>query len=253
MSGLEKPSKLQSKDLLDKIEQLASEVENALAVFDLDGTLLNYSVRTKAILEHLCLEAGENKARILEKIRSLPLEAIEYEIEDTLRRNELVETRLFDYFKRGWERLFFSDSFLHVDTPLPGAVKFVRELHQLGITIVYLTGRDIENMFLGTVASLYHLGFPVAVEGAELLMKPGAEIGNLDFKISSFDYLKRRGRVLAFFDDDVELLDLAGGQFPEALLVFVRGGHLSARAPAKGGVLTLNSFVEVVPGDLKLR
>lgn len=231
--------------LHSKIEISPPPKESLLAIFDLDGTLLNYAARTKGILEHLCIQAEGNSSEDLRRIRELPLQGVRYYIEETLRENGLGDSELFDHFVEGWKRLFFSDDFLHFDTLVPGAVDFVREIYELGVTLIYLTGRDRENMFLGTVGSLYRHGFPIGVERTELLMKPKGEIDNREFKISVFDYLKRRGRVIGFFEDDADLLNLAAGYFPEAILVFVRGGQSPDSAALESGIFTVEDFTEI--------
>lgn len=54
---------------------------------------------------------------------------------------------------------------------LPGAVEFFRDAAERGVTVYYVTNRDHDGEFQATLDNLRALGFPVAADGTNLLLR----------------------------------------------------------------------------------
>ena len=90
-----------------------------------------------------------------------------------------------------------------------------------GAVIVYLTGRDLPNMALGSFASLRDLGFPIGVIGTELVVKPTFEMPDAEFKREVAPELKRLGKVIAAFDNEPANVNLFLETHPDCAAVFL--------------------------------
>jgi hypothetical protein len=141
-----------------------------------------------------------------------------------------------------WHERFFTDEYLALDQPIPGAVDLARRLHDAGATLVYLTSRDLAGMLVGTVASLRDLGFPIAEPGIELVMKPDAAVGDEAFKRHILSMLTRGGDVAAVLDAEPSVCIAAAAAFPNADVGLVDTWRVAAEVPTS---------IEVLP-DLRL-
>ena len=103
--------------------------------------------------------------------------------------------------------------------PSDVAPEFVRACHEAGGIVVYLTGRDVAGMLLGTISSLRDAGFPFAIAGVELVLKPDASLPDEAFKRGALPTLDRLGDVVAFFDNEPANCNLAKAMFPDASVV----------------------------------
>ena len=108
---------------------------------------------------------------------------------------------------------------------IPGAVKFARACHDAGALLVYLTGRDLPGMALGTFKSLRDLGFPIGTMGTKLVTKPAFEIPDTEFKQSVARDLGRFGEVIAVFDNEPANCNLLLEAYPKCESVFVDSQH----------------------------
>src|SRR5262249_50736290 len=127
---------------------------------------------------------------------------IGYGFVENLRRLGVTSPALHEEGFAFWKARFFADPHVKHDVEVQGARDYVRACHDAGAIVVYLTGRDLPNMALGSFASLRDLGFPIGVVGAELVVKPRFEMPDADFKREVAPQLDRLGRVLAVFDNE---------------------------------------------------
>jgi hypothetical protein len=216
-----------------------------VAVFDLDGTLMDNRPRTAAILQELARELraeAHSSAEILEAARA---EELAYLLGDTLKRLGVEHPELVDRAESFWRQRFFSDHYLKHDVAVPGAVELVRACYDAGATIVYFTGRDLPLMSLGSFQSLRDLGFPIGVVGTELVCKPDASIPDESFKREVGPLLRRIGEVVAAFDNEPGNCNAFLEMYPESEVVFVDTQHLP-------GAPKLHPKVRVVP-DFRMR
>lgn len=200
-------------------------------VLDLDGTLMDNRPRTVAILHDLAKLWRDKHPEAAAALETCNAERLAYLLNDSLRRLRIVEPALVGEATEYWRSRFFADEDLRHDTALAGSVHFVRECHMRGATVVYLTGRDLPMMGLGTFASIRTLGFPIGVAGVEFILKPDAQMADEAFKRMIAPTLARVGEVVASFDNEPANCNLFKEAYPEADIVFVDTQHVPG-APA---------------------
>jgi beta-phosphoglucomutase-like phosphatase (HAD superfamily) len=211
-------------------------------VLDLDGTLMDNRPRTVAILHDLSKIWREKYPEAAVELEGSTNERLAYLLNDSLRRLRVVDPALVAEATEYWRRRFFADDDLRHDVALPGAVHFVRECHARGATVVYLTGRDLPMMGLGTFASLRTLGFPIGVAGVEFILKPDAQMADEAFKRMIAPTLARVGEVVASFDNEPANCNLFKEAYPEAEVVFVDTQHVPGAPPLREDVLVVGDF-----------
>jgi len=207
----------------------------ALAIFGLDGTLLDPAARTREIFA-LAFDGPDpvvNPPRpdLVTAIRALPLTAYEYEPESTLAKIGVTDSAFVRAVLTRWNQDFFSNRFLSRDESVPGAVGYLDSLHARGCTIVYLAGRDARRMLAGTAQSLLERGFPIGVTGTMLILRPNRTTPDTDYRKGALDDVAAYGTVVAVFDNEPRNINLLHERFPEALAFHVDTKH-SANAPA---------------------
>ncbi len=215
-------------------------------VLDLDGTLMDNRPRSASIMrdlgEHWRNQHPEASAALL---RCTPT-GLAYLFSDSLRRLRIVEPALVAEATEFWRQRFFADDHLRHDVALAGAVEFVRGCHRRGATCVYLTGRDLPMMGLGTFASLRTLGFPLGVAGVEIILKPDAQMADEAFKRMVAPTLARVGQVVASFDNEPANCNLFHEFYPESEVVFVDTQHVPGAPALRGEISIIGDFAAAV-------
>lgn len=199
----------------------AEQGKTPVVVFDLDATLYDNRPRTLEILMEYREEILETATDVAERLTALTTERIQYLLSDTLRGIGITRADIISDVTRYWHDRFFTDEYLKHDVPLEGAAEFVRACHEAGGIVVYLTGRDVPGMMLGTVASLRDLGFPIGIAGVELVLKPDANLPDEAFKRGALPTLDRLGDVVAFFDNEPANCNLAKAMYPDASVILL--------------------------------
>jgi hypothetical protein len=202
-----------------------------VVVFDLDGTLLDNRPRTLAILREFAARCADRDPQLAERLAGARAADLAHLLCDTLARLGVDRTKLAAEMQEFWRERFFGDTHLVHDVPLPGAVSFARACYDAGALLVYLTGRDLPLMGIGTFRSLRDLGFPIGVPGTELVLKPDADLPDEDFKRLTAPSLARVGRVVAAFDNEPANCNVMLAHYPDAHVVFVDTQHTPG-APA---------------------
>ena len=204
--------------VLERIATLHEDPERRppLVVLDLDGTLYDNRQRTLQILFEYAEDVRAEYADVAECLDTLEVEGIRYLLSTTLKDCGLTHVDVVRDITHWWQERFFSDEYLAYDVPNDGAPEFVNACFESGASIVYLTGRDVPGMLLGTVASLRDHGFPLGVAGVELVLKPDATLPDEAFKRSALPTLTRVGDVVGFFDNEPANCNIARQMFPDA-------------------------------------
>ena len=171
-----------------------------VAVLDLDHTLFDNGPRTVALLEAFCEETGNSQLRA--RLDLLRRPNIPYLMRDQFTLMGVDDSDVLEAATRFWFDRFFTDEWIRHDMPVPGAREYCLELKEAGATLAYLTGRDAPNMACGTLQSLRDHGFPVAVAGTVMLLKPAFEISDLDFKTEAAEFIATFGTVATAFDNE---------------------------------------------------
>ena len=211
-------------------------------VFDLDGTLLDNRPRFVRILHELAESWAATHPELSKKLECVTAEQIVYGLRENLVAlgidDPSVEEEAFEF----WKARFFVDAYMKYDVATKGAVELANESYRAGATLVYLTGRDLPNMAVGTFASLRDLGFPIGVVGTALVTKPAFEIPDADFKREVAPNLDRHGRVEATFDNEPANTNLFIEHHPQARNVFLDTHHAPAPPALDARALIIDSF-----------
>ncbi len=213
-----------------------------LLIFALDGTLLDNRPRVVAILRELG-DHWESKASLAAHgVRRATVEGIGYGFVENLRRLGVEDEALHREGFEFWKERFFADAYLHHDVEVPGAVRFVRRCYEAGANVMYLTGRDLPKMALGSFASLRDLGFPIGVVGTSLVTKPEFDIPDDEFKRDVAPHLERVGPVLAVFDNEPANCNVLSAAHPACASVFLDTQHAPNPPELEPAVLVVESF-----------
>ncbi|MFN8791923.1 MAG: HAD family hydrolase [Bdellovibrionales bacterium] len=226
------------KSLVSSLEEDRRQGRAVLAVFDLDSTLFDVSPRLQKILEDL----RDHPELVLRFPETLPL----LKNVKTLRSDWGIKSALsrvfsgqppgheFHKFAREfWAKSFFTNEYLQYDHPVEGAVDFVNHVHQLGLQIAYLTGRDWGRMGPGTVEVLKKWNFPVPNEqDVRLAMKPVAGSDDSEFKSGWFMNIKPHDYTrLLFFENEPVILHNVMKDHPEIEIFFLETTHSGRAQP----------------------
>jgi hypothetical protein len=216
--------------------------EPPVLVFDLDGTLLDNRPRFVRILHELAEAWSVKRPEIAAKLESVKSDEIVYGLHENLValgiEDAVVEAEALEF----WKARFFVDAYMKYDVATKGAVDFANACYRAGATLVYLTGRDLPNMAVGTFASLRDCGFPIGVVGTSLVTKPAFEIPDSEFKHAVAPSLVRHGRVEATFDNEPANTNLFIAHHPHAQNVFLDTHHAPAPPALDERALIIDSF-----------
>ncbi len=227
--------------ILERCSQRTSAGAPVL-VLDLDGTLMDNRPRTAQIMRDLGEAWRERHPEAARALAGATASGLAYLFSDSLRRLKIVEPALVAEATDYWRQRFFRDDDLRHDVALNGSVQFVRACHQRGATVVYLTGRDLPAMGLGTFASLRTLGFPLGIAGVEIILKPDAQMADEAFKRMVAPTLARVGEVVASFDNEPANCNLFKEAYPQADVVFVDTQHVPGAPPLRPDVAIVADF-----------
>jgi hypothetical protein len=229
------------RSILERARKQA-ETSPAVVVFDLDGTLMDNRPRVVAILHELAEAWKAHRPEAAERCARARPDDIGYGFIENLRRLGVIEPELHEEGLAFWKARFFADPHIKHDVEVRGARQYVRACYKAGAVIVYLTGRDLPNMALGSFASLRDLGFPIGVIGTELVVKPTFEMPDTEFKRSIAPELSRLGTVVAAFDNEPANVNLVLEAHPGATGVFLDTQYAPDPPPLDPRALVIQSF-----------
>lgn len=213
-----------------------------VVVFDLDGTLMDNRPRTLAILREFADRCRAKEPELAARLEGATLADLAYLLTDSLERLGAHRTELVAEMQAFWRDRFFADPHLVHDVALAGAVEFVKACYDAGAVLVYLTGRDLPLMGIGTFQSLRDLGFPIGVPGTELVLKPDANMPDEAFKRLAAPELARVGHVIAAFDNEPANCNVMQASYPDAHVVFVDTQHMPGAPALDAGVHVIRDF-----------
>lgn len=217
-------ARYQPQALADIAARVVREVaagHSAVVVFDIDHTLYDGRPRTLVILAEYAATLPASQRRHAEAIQNISLKGVSYLLKDTLTAAGVTDPQVIAAAEAFWKPRFFSDAYVDLDVPLPGAAAYVRDLWSRGALIVYLTGRNAEAMLTGTTASLQKWGFPVGVRGAQLVLKPTFAESDEVFKEASLNHITSLGTVVASFENEPGNLTAMATHWPAAAHIFL--------------------------------
>jgi len=238
-------------DVLVRVRQARAHGRTPVAVFDLDGTLLDPAARTRDIFSHALEGPGAMVApeqpELAESIRSLPLSQYASDPATTLARAGIRDTAMVRALTWRWNEDFHTNRFLDDDHPIDGAVRYVDSLYAAGCTIVYFTDRDARGMLGGTAQALLARGFPIGLVRTQLVMKPDRRADGWAFRQGALDALAALGEIVAVHASDPRTIRLLHERFPGALAFFLDQPP-TAHAPALGpGIARQADYTSFAP------
>lgn len=227
--GLLAITPVHATDGLTGLDSIVTAVEAAVTakttpviVFDLDGTLFYTDQRHRFILLEWCHDIGHrdfvSTAKLVEKVTD---QDCTYKMDDTLKTLGVSDPAAIKSINDFWWERFFKSSYLMIDKPLPGAADFANKVHKAGAFLVYLTGRDVPGMLVGTTESLKLHGFPVSGERVRMMLKPDPKDKDHAFKETAAKEIATLGKPVALFENQPRNLELLMKAFPEAVAVLV--------------------------------
>ena len=250
-NGAAGTARLEDVLVLAEKEKAKAGSRPVLAIFDIDGTILDPAPRTRdifaAALDGPGAVVSPEQPEMAQRVRALPLASMPYEPESTLAMAGIRDTAWVRALKTRWSQDFFSNRFLLRDAAIPGAVPYLDSLHARGVTIVYFTGRDAPRMLGGTAASLLERGFPVGVAGTMLVLKPDKAVPDFDYKKDTLEELARYGTVVGVFENEPRNINLLHERFPEAIAFFIDTKHSANAPPVLAKVTRLTDYTSFRP------
>ncbi len=239
---------LVESQVLEEVVRRAGAVERPLVLLDLDSTLYEVGPRTyRILLEWLDSPQSHEFQDVREALSKLQQSQVGYSVRDTLKAVGYESSgpryeEVLEAIKNFWADRFFTSQYLAYDRPYPGAADFARRLYELGVEIVYLTGRDEPNMGDGTRANLLRDGFPWELPRTHLLLKPDAKQPDLDHKLDAAHYIRKHGTLVASFENEPPNVVALAKLFPEAMHVFVDTVCSDHPAGAHQGLFKISRF-----------
>jgi len=217
-------------------------------LLDLDSTLYHVESRSHQILKEWLADPESRKFGALrDRIAEIESEHLGYSMLDTFTKFGLsvmepgVEDALSSIGKF-WGRRFFTNEYLAYDRAYEGAPEFVREAHELGAEIVYLTGRDEPGMGKGTRERLMADRFPFEIPRTRLLLKQNFKHDDLDHKSKAAEEVRKIGNLIASFENEAPNLIALSDLFPSGMHVFVDTVMSDRPAPPKAGLYRITGF-----------
>lgn len=227
--------------ILDEIEARHHAGERPVVIFDLDGTLYDNRPRTLRIVHALAASLPPDHDRDAAVLRALGPADLRYRLEDTLRPLGVSED-VIALAKKRWFGRFFTDTACSDDVPVRGAAPFVQRCFVRGATVVYLTGRDIPGMLVGTVRTLRDDGFPIGQPRVELVLKPTFEEDDTGFKRRMLDPMSELGVVVATFENEPGNCNLFHHRWPASHAVLIETQCAPGAPPLEEGCVRVPDF-----------
>jgi len=233
--------------IVNKVQALAKLGPKPVVLLDLDSTLYEVAPRSFGIIREWILSNRPTFApHMWEVLERLQLEHVGYSLNDTLHALGLdVQSpevlKLAADLKAYWWPRFFSNEYLPMDLPYPGAVEFAVQLHGLGAHLVYLTGRERAKMGTGTILNLKRDGFPFD-ERTTLWMKEDSALDDRDYKLQAAKNVRSLGELVASFENEPRNLVALAAFYPNAFHVFVETVSSDHPAPRGEGIYRLKRF-----------
>lgn len=243
------------KKILDRVrESCRNRVQSGglpiSVVFDLDSTIFDVKPRTLKIMKEFVHspEASGFSTKLKDWAMSLKSHDLSYTIRDTAMANAypIGEERAEDFLKTMgafWKDRFFTDPYLYLDHPSPGAQEFVHLALDAGAHAIYLTGRDDPGMGRGTRSALTHWGFPMESHRTKLVMKPSFGTDDAEFKDQALRDLRSHYEAVALIDNEPANFYAFEKNFPTALLVFIHTNCSNKEARKIQSIFKIENFL----------
>ncbi|MCZ0932416.1 MAG: hypothetical protein OXJ52_04610 [Oligoflexia bacterium] len=217
------------------IEIAKQKQEKSLFVFDMDSTLFCMKYRTQALIDS-CLENTafcEKFKLYLEKIKEIQVTETDWSIPEIMSRYGFhLEEEIVTAVYKIWRKGFFSNNYLYLDRPYKDCVNFVQYISQLKAQVYYLTARNYNTMYEGTVQSLKQWNFPLKQESC-LIMKKDSSRNDADYKTDHLQSFSKKFDTILFFENEPVILNKVAQQLPQIHLFWMNSAHSRQESPPK--------------------
>lgn len=227
--------------VLEQIEQAskASRSRRApAAVFDLDGTVFEVKYRSLGILSEWLTktELTPFSENVVKSLRAIDFKTMGYDLESAFANMGLFLTdpevaAVYESAQAFWKQRFFDGgSLLEYDEPVPGAAAFLKRVQDIGVRVLYLSGRHTKRMRDNTILQLKRHGMPV--DDTTLKLKESPREKDTVYKPRAFRELADRWHVLANFENEYVNLHAMLVNRPEPIVpVIVDTPHSAVPVP----------------------
>jgi hypothetical protein len=209
--------------LRDGVERCARGAPEAIAVFDLDSTLLDNRPRQSRILREF---GALNRIAALGGAAPDHWESWDFTIAmANAGMSDEDIARWSGEFRAFWLERFFTSEYCADDVAIAGAPAYVHAVAAAGGRVCYVTGRH-EPMRDGTLRSMRAADMPAPDGGRiQLLMKPTFDESDDAYKARTHDRLRDHGRVALAFDNEPTHVNDYRTSFPDALVIHLATDH----------------------------
>ncbi|MBL7542285.1 MAG: HAD family hydrolase [Bdellovibrionaceae bacterium] len=224
-------------EIFNKIKDLAlTKKTHSVVVFDLDSTLFDVAPRLEKVLIDVADEPiiKEKFPNVIPYFKNIKTQRNDWGFVDVLKRAGVSPDHhdLFKTVRTLWAEKFFSNEYIHHDVPYQGSVEFVKKIDQLQIPIVYLTGRDVKRMELGSRDVLKKWDFPLDDQSSRLVLKPERSMDDALFKRDWLhSYMTDHKTSVFLFENEPVNINLVAKELPTVELVFFDSTHSRMEAP----------------------
>lgn len=174
-----------------------------VVILDIDGTLMDNRSRKLRII-HEFAEQIVGLPWVTRALSRCTIAEVRYDFVQTFRdavrscpeaeANAQALDALAAKLDKFWPQRFLTNAYQRYDTPFPGSVAFAQSVREMGIPLLYLTGRDEPNMRDGLLESFKLNGFPIPDNSdIQLIMKPDPAHNDREFKRAEVEKLTASG------------------------------------------------------------
>ncbi len=190
---------------ITRIARRTARGKRTCVVFDIDNTLVDTRMRTRAAAHAF----GARRTRGRARLSQLALGRVGYDGFQTARRLGYGQ-RTSGAFQKFWRGFFWNGKNFKHDAPMAQTMDIARRAKAAGAEVFYLTGR-VDRFQKGTIKQLKQLGLPDA-DKEHVICKPSTLCrlpdGRMDFaptapfKVQRLKQLRRRGFHVGLFMSD---------------------------------------------------
>lgn len=214
--------------------------KKSFLLFDLDSTLFDNSPRVYKIIQEFIKEHKDQYPDDIEKMLKIQRKDIIWGIRENVKKFDIHNDELITKLIQYWFNRFFSNDYI-IDKPLRGSSKFIKELQDTGIKIVYLTGR-FESMREGTEKNILEHNFPLDKDGSNLVLKPDPKMEDHTFKHQAMEEMRKFGNMIAGFDNEPINTNIFKEHFKESNIFFLETNHSPNPPNLLDDIYTLFNF-----------
>ncbi len=145
------------------IEKLKNPNTKSFFVLDIDSTLVSTHQRNQKIILDFCSDKKSLYPEECLQLQKIECRNGDYGFKSALTRLSFQSrtpgfSQILDLY---WRERFFSNHYLYLDQPNPGATQWVQNMNKLKIPFIYLTARHHSTMWSGTLETMAQMGFPI--------------------------------------------------------------------------------------------